>query len=70
MNWLEKVRSQPHAKKIRLIWICVSIAAIILLAIWAATWQYRKSVPRDTTLFDTIDRGINDYKNNYNKPIQ
>ncbi len=70
MSWLENIRNQPHAKKIRLIWICSGIAAILLIAIWTVTWHYRKQGPTDTTLFDTIDRGLKDYKNNYNKPIQ
>jgi len=70
MSWIENIRKQPHAKKVRLIWICSGIAAIILVALWAATWHFRKEVAKDTTLFDTINRGINDYKNNYNKPIK
>lgn len=70
MSWITNIRQQPHAKKIRLIWIWCGIAAIILIALWAATWHFRKDVPKDTTLFDTINRGITDYKNNYNKPIK
>jgi hypothetical protein len=69
-TWLDNIRQKPHEKKVRLIWICVAVAVILLFTIWAATWHYRKNVPRDTTLFDTIERGVNDYKQNYNKPIQ
>lgn len=70
MSFLENLRNQPHAKKIRTIWICCGIAAVILVILWAVTWHYRKEVPRDTTLFDTLGRGVNDMKNNYNKPIK
>jgi hypothetical protein len=69
MSFIEDIRKQPHHKKIRLIWICSGIAVIILIILWAATWHFRKDVPRDTTLFETIGRGFNDLKNNYNKPI-
>lgn len=70
MAILHKIRSQPHHKKIRLIWICCGIALVLLIALWAGTWRFRKAVPRDTTLFETIDRGVDDFKSNYNKPIQ
>lgn len=70
MPLLEQIRSQPHHKKIRLIWIICGVSAVVLIIIWVATWSYKKSVPSDTTLFDTIGRGFKDYKDNYNKPIQ
>ncbi len=70
MPLLENIRKQPHHKRIRLIWICVGVAAIVLIILWVVTWRFRKEVPRDTTLFDTIGRGFNDLQDNYNKPIQ
>lgn len=70
MSWVEKIRNKPHAAKIRLIWMWVAVAVIILVAIWAVTWRLRRDGPRDTTIINTIDQGIKDYKNNYNKPIK
>jgi hypothetical protein len=70
MSYIQKIRQQPHHKKIRLIWICSGVVALLLLVLWALTWHFRKAVPSDTGLFDTLGRGVHDLKNNYNKPIQ
>jgi flagellar basal body-associated protein FliL len=70
MSYIEHLRNQPREKKIRIIWIAVGIAVIVMVILWAATWHYRKQVPKDMTLFDTIGRGFNDLKDNYNKPIK
>ena len=70
MSWVQNLRNQPHEKKIRIIWICAGITVVIMLIVWAATWHYRKEVPRDTTLFNTVEQGVKGFKNNYNKPIK
>lgn len=70
MQTLDKIRQQPPQKKIRMIWICCGIAVILLIVLWAVTWRFRKNVPRDTSLFETLGRGVHDLKNNYNKPIK
>jgi flagellar basal body-associated protein FliL len=67
MPIIENLRNKPRHKKIQVIWIAVAIMVVILLILWAATWHFRKEVPRDTTLFDTIGRGVNDLKDSYNK---
>jgi len=70
MSFVHNIRKQPHEKKIRLIWISCAVAAVILIILWAVTWHYHKDVSRDTSLFDTLGRGVHDFKNNYNKPIK
>lgn len=70
MAFLDTIRKQPREKKIRLIWICAAVTGIILLIAWIMTAGYNKQVPKDTTLFDTVDRGVNDLRQNYNKPIK
>lgn len=70
MSWLENVRNQPKEKKLRLIWMFAAISVIILVVLWIITAQVKKDVPRDTSLFDTIGRGVKDLRQNYNKPIQ
>jgi len=70
MSFVEKLRKQPRDKKIRIIWICAAVVVVILAVLWVITWHYRKEVPADTTLFDTISRGVHDFGTNYNKPIK
>jgi predicted permease len=67
MNFIEKIRNKPHAEKIRIIWIVVIIAVVLLIILWALTSRIAKNNPKDTTLFQTIGRGIKDIKENYRK---
>jgi hypothetical protein len=67
---LQHIRNQPKEKRIRIIWICAGIMVIVLLLVWALTAHVRKNTAGDTSLFQTLDRGFNDFKDNYNKPIK
>lgn len=67
MKFIEKIRSKPHAEKIRIIWIIVAVVAALLVLVWVLTARYYKHVKTDTTLFDTIGQGIKDIQNNYKK---
>jgi len=67
MNWIEKVRSKPHEQKVRLIWLIVILSTIVLVILWIILARFNKSVPKDTSLFQTLDQGFQDVKNNYNK---
>jgi len=69
MSWLEKIRNKPHREKIQLIWTVAVIAILLLLLIWFLTAKYTKQGSFDKTLFETIGRGFNDLKNNYNAPL-
>lgn len=68
MAWIEKIRNKSRAEKIRLIWIWVIIAAVLLIILWIATWGYKKSAPIDTSLINTFSTGINKAKDQF-KPI-
>ncbi len=70
MSFIDNIRNQPKEKKIRMIWIWCGVAALILIIIWIATAGIHKDVQKDTTLFDTAGRGVNDLRDNYNKPIK
>jgi hypothetical protein len=70
MALLEKIRNKPHEQKVRLIWIFSGIAVVLLIVIWIVAAHMQKSVPADTTLFQTLGRGVTDLKDNYNKPIK
>lgn len=67
MNWIDKIRQKPQEQKVRLIWITVIVAAVVLLILWIILDRYSRSLPKDTTLFDTIGKGIQDLKNSYKK---
>ena len=68
MGWIERVQNKPRAEKIKIIWICVIIAAVILIVLWVVTWGYRKRVPKDTTFFQTFSKSIQDVKKNFKLP--
>jgi hypothetical protein len=67
MNFIEKIRSKSHAEKLRIIWITVAVAAVLMVIVWALTARINKNVAGDTTLFQTIGQGIKDVRNNYHK---
>ncbi len=67
MNWIEKIRQKPQEQKIRLIWITIIVAAVVLLALWIILSRYSRSLPKDTTLFDTLGKGVKDLQDNYKK---
>lgn len=67
MSLLEKIRKKPQDEKVRLIWIIAGICGILLLALWGLTSKVSRKLPKDTTLFQAIERGIKDVKDNYNK---
>lgn len=65
MKWLENIRRQPYEKKVRLIWTIAIITTVFLIILWVISNRFRKSIPADTTFFDTIGRGIHDIGKNY-----
>ena len=67
MKIIDTFRSKPHAYKIRLIWISVALAALLMVIIWVLTSRFSKHSPADTTIFQTIGRGLKDIKDNYKK---
>lgn len=62
MKWVEKIRNKPKEERIRIIWIFVIVGAALLIALWIATWGYKKSAPQDTTFFDTAAKSYEDLR--------
>lgn len=67
MSWIEKIRQKPREDKIRIIWAGAILAAILLIAVWAASSRINKNTARDTTLFQAVGRGVKDIKDNFKK---
>ena len=67
MDWINKVRNKPQEEKIRIVWIVVIVAAVVLLGLWIILAHYSRSLPKDTTLFDTLGQGFKDIRDNYKK---
>lgn len=60
MTFLEKIRKLPQVKKTRLTWAVAGLAAALLVALWAGTSKLRQNLPKDTSLFTTVSRGLKD----------
>lgn len=69
MGWINDIQKKPKEERIRIIWICVIVAAVLLIVLWIMTWGYKKSAPKDTTLFNTISKSFNNAKEQF-KPIK
>jgi predicted permease len=67
MNWVEKIRNKPQKEKIRIIWIAMGLAGAALVLLWIFTSRIGDKTAKDTTLFQTLGRGIKDIRDNYNK---
>jgi len=62
MSWIENIRNKSHAQKVRLIWIICGIVVVIMVVVWVFTSKMRQDLPKDTSLFQTISRGIKNLK--------
>lgn len=67
MNWLENIQNKPRAAKIRIMWVVAIIVVLLLIAAWIVGEHYHKQTQVDTTLFQTIGKGVGDVKENYGK---
>lgn len=63
---IEKIRGLPREQKIRFIWTAAILTAILMAVLWIFTSRIGKITNRDTSLFDTVGKGIRDIKNDYN----
>ncbi len=67
MGIIEKIRNKPHTEKVAIIWIAVIVVAVIMILLWILSAHFAKNAPKDTTLFQTIGKGLHDIQNNYKK---
>lgn len=67
MSWIDTIRNKPEAEKMRIIWTVVIVVALLLVVVWIFAYHFRKKTSADTTLFQTIGRGVHDVKNNLGK---
>ena len=51
----------------RIIWMTTAAVVVVLISIWIISARYYKNVPEDTTLFQSIGKGVKDVKDNYGK---
>lgn len=67
MSLIEKIQKLPPERKIKIIWVVAIVVAALMIVLWILAAKFQKNVPADTTLFQTIGRGVNDLKNNWKK---
>lgn len=67
MTFLEKIRKLPQAKKTQLTWAVAGLAAVLLAILWAGTSKLRQDLPKDTSLFHAVSRGLKDINASYQK---
>jgi predicted permease len=67
MSLINTIRNKPQNEKIRLIWIIIIIVIVLLILLWIATSKIFEDRPKDTTLFQTLGRGLRDIKEKMNK---
>lgn len=65
MSWLENIRKKTYHEKMRIIWTVIVITVILLIVVWIVTARVQKSLPKDTTFFQTIVRGFHDVGQQY-----
>ena len=65
MGIIEKIQNKPDSVKIKIMWVVSILVVILLIFIWGVSYNYRKNIPKDKTLFNTIGDGINNVKENY-----
>ena len=67
MSLLESIRNKTSEQKMRIIWIVVAIAATILILLWILTSKIYSDSSADTSIFQTIGKGIKDVQSSFKK---
>lgn len=67
MSFIKNLQNKPQAEKMRIIWMTTAAVVVVLISIWIISARYYKNVPEDTTLFQSIGKGVKDVKDNYGK---
>lgn len=67
MNIIQKIQNKPQAVKLKIIWTVVIIFGILLIGVWIISSRYYKRTNKDATLFQTIEQGVKDVRNNFHK---
>ena len=65
MSWIENIRQKPHEQKVRIIWTVSLIVLVLLVILWVFTSRIGKRNNMDTSVFQTIGRGIHDVGEQY-----
>ncbi len=62
MSWLTKLQSKPKHEKIRILWVCLAAAFVILMGLWILIGNLKPGATKDTKLFNTIGSSIKNFK--------
>ena len=54
MGIIEKIQNKPESVKIKIMWGVSIVVVILLIFIWALSYNYRKNIPTDKTNNDNI----------------
>ena len=67
MDLLKNLQQKTPAQKFRILWITVIVIVIVMVIVWVVSAQFYKNTETDTTLFQSIGKGIKDVRDNYKK---
>lgn len=67
MGLIKHIQSKSQAEKIRIMWMITIAVVLLLILVWVLSYRWQRQVPKDLRLFNTIDQGVKDIKNNYGK---
>lgn len=67
MSFIEHLQKKPHAQKVRIIWMTVISAFVLLVGAWVFTSKISENNQKDMTLFKTLKDGFKDVKETYGK---
>jgi cytoskeletal protein RodZ len=67
MSLIDNIRKKTPAQKLKIIWTVVIVIVIVMVGIWIISARYYKNVAKDTTLFQSLGKGIKDVQDNYKK---
>lgn len=58
MNLLTKIQNKTPEEKRKIIWTTIITVTVILGLLWLLTSRVKQGLPKDTTLWDTIAKGV------------
>jgi phosphate/sulfate permease len=67
MSILNNLQKKTPAQKFRIIWTTAIVVVALLIGAWIISARYSKNISKDTSLFQTLGKGIKDVQDNYKK---
>ncbi|MBU6447301.1 hypothetical protein KGQ24_00470 [Patescibacteria group bacterium] len=62
MSWITNLQSKPKKEKIKILWLGLVAALVILVILWIIIGNLKPDAQKDTSLFNEFGNSIKNFK--------